>query len=213
MAVAPEAIHLVESVDDVARAARLRRAGRAARADDAVAPRLGRRARRDRATRFPDMWRPGRSDLCFATTNRQSALTAIAARCDAVVVIGSANSSNTRALEKLARESGCAARLPRQRRRRAARRPVGHRRRHRRRVGARGARRRGDRPPRARARRRGGRDHRPRRSTSRRRRELRELLAAVDAVATCHLGGSVADGRGSTTATLAASEVLAEALA
>ncbi len=53
------------------------------------------------------MWRPGRSDLCFATTNRQSALTAIAQRCDAVVVIGSANSSNTRALEKLARESGC----------------------------------------------------------------------------------------------------------
>jgi 4-hydroxy-3-methylbut-2-enyl diphosphate reductase len=54
------------------------------------------------------MWRPGRSDLCFATTNRQSALTEIAARCDAFVVIGSANSSNTRALEKLAVESGCA---------------------------------------------------------------------------------------------------------
>jgi 4-hydroxy-3-methylbut-2-enyl diphosphate reductase len=53
------------------------------------------------------VWRPGRSDLCFATTNRQSALAEIAPRCDAVVVIGSANSSNTRALEKLARESGC----------------------------------------------------------------------------------------------------------
>jgi 4-hydroxy-3-methylbut-2-enyl diphosphate reductase len=53
------------------------------------------------------MWRPGRSDLCFATTNRQSALTEIAARCDAFIVIGSANSSNTRALEKLAIESGC----------------------------------------------------------------------------------------------------------
>jgi 4-hydroxy-3-methylbut-2-enyl diphosphate reductase len=58
--------------------------------------------------RFPDAWSPGRSDLCFATTNRQSALTAIAEKCDAVVVIGSANSSNTRALEKLAHESGCA---------------------------------------------------------------------------------------------------------
>jgi 4-hydroxy-3-methylbut-2-en-1-yl diphosphate reductase len=58
--------------------------------------------------RFPDVWTPGRSDLCFATTNRQSALMELAARCDAVVVIGSANSSNTRALEKLARESGCA---------------------------------------------------------------------------------------------------------
>lgn len=57
--------------------------------------------------RFPDAWTPGRSDLCFATTNRQSALMALAERCDAIVVIGSANSSNTRALEKLAGESGC----------------------------------------------------------------------------------------------------------
>ena len=48
---------------------------------------------------------------------------AIAPRCDAIVVIGSANSSNTRALEKLAREAGCRAGVPRQRRRRAARRP------------------------------------------------------------------------------------------
>ena len=53
------------------------------------------------------MWVPGRSDLCFATTNRQSALLEIAPRCDAVVVIGSANSSNTRALESLAHQSGC----------------------------------------------------------------------------------------------------------
>ena len=57
--------------------------------------------------RFPEMWMPGRSDLCFATTNRQSALMEIAPRCDAVVVIGSANSSNTRALESLARDAGC----------------------------------------------------------------------------------------------------------
>lgn len=57
--------------------------------------------------RFPDVWTPGRSDLCFATTNRQSALMEIAPQCDAFVVIGSANSSNTRALEQLAREAGC----------------------------------------------------------------------------------------------------------
>ncbi|MPY93772.1 MAG: 4-hydroxy-3-methylbut-2-enyl diphosphate reductase [Acidimicrobiia bacterium] len=57
--------------------------------------------------RFPGLWQPGRSDLCFATTNRQSALEAIAARCDTVIVIGSSNSSNTRALERLAVESGC----------------------------------------------------------------------------------------------------------
>jgi 4-hydroxy-3-methylbut-2-enyl diphosphate reductase len=57
--------------------------------------------------RFPDVWTPGRSDLCFATTNRQSALMELAHRCDVVIVIGSANSSNTRALEQLAREEGC----------------------------------------------------------------------------------------------------------
>ncbi|MEO5901510.1 MAG: 4-hydroxy-3-methylbut-2-enyl diphosphate reductase [Ilumatobacteraceae bacterium] len=58
--------------------------------------------------RFPDAWLPGRSDLCFATTNRQSALMAMVGRCDAVVVIGSANSSNTRALERLAIGAGVA---------------------------------------------------------------------------------------------------------
>ena len=57
--------------------------------------------------KFPDVWAPGKSDLCFATTNRQSALMKIAKQCDAIVVIGSDNSSNTRALEKLAREVGC----------------------------------------------------------------------------------------------------------
>ncbi|MED5329320.1 MAG: 4-hydroxy-3-methylbut-2-enyl diphosphate reductase, partial [Actinomycetota bacterium] len=57
--------------------------------------------------RFPDVWTPGRSDLCFATTNRQSSLLAMAERCDAIVVIGSANSSNTTALARLATDAGC----------------------------------------------------------------------------------------------------------
>lgn len=57
--------------------------------------------------KYPSVWSPGKSDLCFATTNRQSALLQIAAQCDSVVVIGSANSSNTRALEKLAHDEGC----------------------------------------------------------------------------------------------------------
>ncbi|MEI8287573.1 MAG: 4-hydroxy-3-methylbut-2-enyl diphosphate reductase [Actinomycetes bacterium] len=60
-------------------------------------------------TRFPNVWTPGRSDLCFATTNRQTALMSIAPQVDAFVVIGSANSSNTRALERLALEAGCPA--------------------------------------------------------------------------------------------------------
>ncbi len=57
--------------------------------------------------RFPDVWQPARSDLCFATTNRQRALTDIAPRCDAVLVIGSANSSNTLSLVDVATEAGC----------------------------------------------------------------------------------------------------------
>ena len=105
MAVAPEAMHRVESVADVAAlpafedpVALLAQTTLSHRDWDGVLE-----ATRER---FPDLWTPGRSDLCFATTNRQSALMAMAPRCDAVVVIGSANSSNTRALEKLALAAG-----------------------------------------------------------------------------------------------------------
>ena len=108
MAVAPDSIHRVESVADVDElpamdqpVALLAQTTLSHRDWAAVAERT--------AERYPDLWRPGRSDLCFATTNRQSALGEIASRCDAVVVIGSANSSNTRALERLARESGAPA--------------------------------------------------------------------------------------------------------
>src|SRR3954463_13429894 len=107
MAVAPDAIHLVETVDDVAGLPAFE-APVALLAQTTLSHREWADVLDATAGRFPDMWRPGRSDLCFATTNRQSALIAIAARCDAFVVIGSANSSNTRALEKLGRESGCA---------------------------------------------------------------------------------------------------------
>jgi len=57
--------------------------------------------------RFPALWTAARDDLCFATTNRQLALRELATRADTIVVIGSANSSNTIALTKVAREAGC----------------------------------------------------------------------------------------------------------
>jgi 4-hydroxy-3-methylbut-2-enyl diphosphate reductase len=57
--------------------------------------------------RFPTLWTATRDDLCFATTNRQAALRVVAATADAVVVIGSANSSNTLALAKVAADAGC----------------------------------------------------------------------------------------------------------
>ncbi len=56
--------------------------------------------------RYPDVWMANRSDLCFATTNRQLAVREIAKRSNTVVVIGSSNSSNTVALEKTARRYG-----------------------------------------------------------------------------------------------------------
>ena len=124
MAVAPDAIHRVESVDDVSRhypsSTSRSRCSPRRRCRTATGPACSTPPRQ----RFPTMWMPGRSDLCFATTNRQSALWPRSPpRCDAVVVIGSANSSNTRALEKLARELPAAAGVPGQRSRRAARRP------------------------------------------------------------------------------------------
>jgi 4-hydroxy-3-methylbut-2-enyl diphosphate reductase len=106
MAVAPDAIHRVESRAEVASLPPL--SGPVALlAQTTLSHRDWADVMAATKERFPAVWTPGRSDLCFATTNRQSALMHMAARCDAVVVIGSANSSNTRALERLADESGC----------------------------------------------------------------------------------------------------------
>jgi 4-hydroxy-3-methylbut-2-enyl diphosphate reductase len=109
MAVAPESVVLVQSDEDVDRAARSVPEGtpvallaQTTLSHDEWSSILGRANER-----FPALWMPGRSDLCFATTNRQAALRAIAGRSDAVVVIGSLNSSNTRALEAVAKAAGC----------------------------------------------------------------------------------------------------------
>ena len=106
MAVAPDAIHRVESTDEVAALPEFTEPV-ALLAQTTLSHRDWADVLEATRTRFPEMWIPGRSDLCFATTNRQSALLEIAPRCDAMVVIGSANSSNTRALESLARVAGC----------------------------------------------------------------------------------------------------------
>ena len=106
MAVAPDAIDRVESIAEVdalpqhdGAVALLAQTTLSHRDWEGVAVRV--------KERFPNVWTPGRSDLCFATTNRQSSLLAMAERCDAIVVIGSANSSNTTALARLATDAGC----------------------------------------------------------------------------------------------------------
>ena len=106
MAVAPEAIHRVESVAEVLD---LPEPGSpvALLAQTTLALDEWRNILEAAQRRWPDLWVPGRSDLCFATTNRQAALRAVAGRCDAMVVIGSANSSNTLALVRTALATGC----------------------------------------------------------------------------------------------------------
>jgi len=106
MAVAPEAVRLVETVADVAAVGDVE-GPVAFLAQTTLSLDEWKGILAASRQRFPDMWVPGRSDLCFATTNRQAALQQIAHRASAVVVIGSANSSNTVALEKVARASGC----------------------------------------------------------------------------------------------------------
>lgn len=106
MAVAPDAIDRVESVAEVEALPPIAQPV-ALLAQTTLSHRDWEGVSAAVRARFPDVWTPGRSDLCFATTNRQSALMELAHRCDAIVVIGSENSSNTRALEKLAREEGC----------------------------------------------------------------------------------------------------------
>jgi 4-hydroxy-3-methylbut-2-enyl diphosphate reductase len=58
--------------------------------------------------RFPAIHGPKKEDICYATTNRQAAVKAIAGRCDAMVVIGALNSSNSMRLVEVAANSGCA---------------------------------------------------------------------------------------------------------
>ena len=58
--------------------------------------------------RFPAIQGPKLEDICYATTNRQAAVKAIAGRCDALVVIGAPNSSNSMRLVEVAANYGCA---------------------------------------------------------------------------------------------------------
>ncbi len=109
LAVAPDAMRLVEheadveatiaTVDDPERVALLAQTTLSLQDWEGI---------KDRARgAFPDLWTASRNDLCFATTNRQAALRELAARADAVIVIGSSNSSNTIALAKVAEAAGC----------------------------------------------------------------------------------------------------------
>jgi 4-hydroxy-3-methylbut-2-en-1-yl diphosphate reductase len=108
---APEAMALVETADDVARlrpgdpgkVAYLMQTTLAADEASQIADAV--------TERFPAARGPGSDDICYATTNRQQAVRAVAAESDLVLVAGSANSSNSVRLVETARRAGTPAYL------------------------------------------------------------------------------------------------------
>lgn len=102
----PGTITLIETVDDVARiavpeTAKLAYATQTTLSVDDTSDIVD--ALR---ARFPRIEGPKREDICYATTNRQEAVKAIAARCDLVLVIGAPNSSNSLRLVEVAQRMG-----------------------------------------------------------------------------------------------------------
>ena len=57
--------------------------------------------------KFPKIKGPIKEDICYATTNRQSAVKEIASKCDLFFVVGSRNSSNSVRLVEVAKKAGC----------------------------------------------------------------------------------------------------------
>ena len=58
--------------------------------------------------RFPKIVGPHKEDICYATTNRQESVKAIAPKCDAILVVGAPNSSNSKRLVEVGARAGCA---------------------------------------------------------------------------------------------------------
>ena len=58
-------------------------------------------------TRYPRIVGPHKDDICYATTNRQEAVKHVASRVDALIVVGSPNSSNSQRLREVAEREGC----------------------------------------------------------------------------------------------------------
>lgn len=59
------------------------------------------------SARFPKITGPHKEDICYATTNRQEAVKNVAPRVDALLVVGSPNSSNSQRLKEVAERAGC----------------------------------------------------------------------------------------------------------
>lgn len=111
MGEAPQAMLLVESVDDVDQLelpadAKLAYLTQTTLSVDDASRIIGRLRER-----FPQIVGPAKEDICYATQNRQEAVRVLAREADMVLVLGSQNSSNSQRLKELAIEHGVAARL------------------------------------------------------------------------------------------------------
>ncbi len=109
MGQAEQGMHLVETLDDVARLA-VRDPSRLAyvtqttlSVDDARSIVAALKAR------YPAIRGPKKDDICYATQNRQDAVKIMAPQCDVVIVVGSRNSSNSNRLREVAEQAGAAA--------------------------------------------------------------------------------------------------------
>jgi 4-hydroxy-3-methylbut-2-enyl diphosphate reductase len=106
---APESIRLIEHVEDavsveVADPSRLAWLSQTTLSVDETRETVERLRER-----FPDLTDPPSDDICYATQNRQSAIREVAPQCDVVLVVGSANSSNSVRLVEVAHDAGALA--------------------------------------------------------------------------------------------------------
>lgn len=103
---APEAIRLVEDVDDVERLDLPPDAKVAFLTQTTLSVDDAEVIIRALRKRFPQIVGPSRDDICYATQNRQEAVKELVDEADAVIVLGSQNSSNSQRLAELARSHG-----------------------------------------------------------------------------------------------------------
>lgn len=103
---APEHVQVIENSEDVARVAVRDPAKVVWLSQTTLSVDETMRLVTELRARFPDIADPPSDDICYATTNRQAAVKAMAPESDVVLVIGSANSSNSARLVEVALEAG-----------------------------------------------------------------------------------------------------------
>ncbi len=106
MGEAPAAIRLIESPDEVATLPIADESKVAYLTQTTLSVDDANRIIRSLKERFPHIAAPPKDDICYATQNRQEAVSQLSAEADLVLVLGSQNSSNSQRLAELARERG-----------------------------------------------------------------------------------------------------------